>query len=65
MHCKKCGKTLTEGNRYGKTDICNSCYSYYKNGGTDNIPPKPGTINAKTTEAVYSKIMRDHAYKIR
>jgi len=38
--CKYCGKPV--GKR--GMDACYGCYRYYKDGGTENIPPPPGTI---------------------
>lgn len=40
MKCSKCGKELTKS--YG--GLCQACYRYYHDGGTDNPIPEPGTI---------------------
>lgn len=37
--CRDCGQNITHDNRFG--GLCQSCYNYYRNGGTTNpIPPK-------------------------
>ena len=39
--CSKCGKQMTAKHDIRFGDICQACYTYYHNGGTDNpIPPK-------------------------
>lgn len=40
MNCKKCGKPLTKS----YSGMCQSCYRYYHDGGTENPLPKIGTI---------------------
>lgn len=39
--CKKCGK---ETNTLYASNLCQGCYRYYKDGGTDNVPPPEGVI---------------------
>jgi hypothetical protein len=41
-YCKSCNKDITRDNRYG--GYCQSCYNYFRNGGTVNPLPQKGTI---------------------
>lgn len=39
--CSKCGKMMTAKHDLRFGDICQSCYTYYRTGGTENpLPPK-------------------------
>ena len=40
MNCSKCGKHTD----HSYAGMCQGCYNYYRNGGTDNPLPKPGVI---------------------
>lgn len=40
MTCSKCGKPITKS--YG--GLCQGCYNYYKDGGTENPLPQKGVI---------------------
>lgn len=40
MNCSKCGKPIDRS----YAGMCQSCYRYYHDGGTDNILPEPGEI---------------------
>ena len=40
MNCSKCGKPITQS----YSGLCQACYRYYHDGGTDNSLPKLGTI---------------------
>ncbi len=43
MLCEKCGKELSEHDtRYH--GLCQSCYKYYRDGGTDNPLPQKGCV---------------------
>lgn len=41
-YCSKCGKKII-GRKFPDC-MCQACYNYYRNGGTDNIPPENGRI---------------------
>ena len=40
MNCTKCNKRID----HSYAGMCQGCYNYYRNGGTDNPPPKLGKI---------------------
>ena len=42
MLCCKCGRSADE--KHFHLGMCQSCYEYYRKGGTENPLPKPGTI---------------------
>ena len=42
MNCFKCGKKI--GYRVYPNELCQGCYNYFKNGGTENPTPPPGRI---------------------
>lgn len=41
-YCRDCGQDITHNNRYG--GLCQSCYTYYRKGGTINPLPPKGVI---------------------
>lgn len=43
MYCSKCGKELTIHDKRYK-GMCQGCFKYYRDGGTDNPLPKKGRI---------------------
>ena len=43
-HCKKCGKEMTKKYDIRHGEVCQSCYIYYRDGGTDNSLPPKGRI---------------------
>lgn len=43
MRCTKCGK-ITNNKKHFHLGMCQACYNYYRNGGTENPIPQHGKI---------------------
>ena len=58
MNCSKCGKHLTQS----YSGMCQGCYRYYRDGGTDNPLPKLGKVEYDSRGCVICHIC-GRAYK--
>ena len=60
MFCKKCGEDANE--RYFHLGMCQRCYNYFRNGGTENIIPDKGRVEYDNRGCVICHIC-GRAYK--